>query len=136
MECLFCNIIKGDIPSYKVYEDETAYAFLDINPCSKGHTVVVPKTHYENFTEMPAEEAAALFATVRMIARLVEDAVSADGSNIGLNNKPAAGQAVPHVHVHIIPRFEGDNGGSMHSIVHVPGAGDDLEEMAELLVME
>ncbi|AKB86090.1 HIT family protein [Methanococcoides methylutens] len=136
MECLFCNIIKGDIPSYKVYEDETAYAFLDINPCSKGHTVVVPKTHYENFTEMPAEEAAGLFATVRMIARLVEDAVSADGSNIGLNNKPAAGQAVPHVHVHIIPRFEGDGGGSMHSIVSIPGAGDDLEEMAELLVME
>ncbi|SES62102.1 histidine triad (HIT) family protein [Methanococcoides vulcani] len=136
MECLFCNIIKGEIPSYKVYEDEVAYAFLDINPCARGHTVVVPKAHYENFTEMPAEEAGALFATVRMIARLVEDAVSADGSNIGLNNKPAAGQLVPHVHVHIIPRSEGDGGGSMHSIVSVPGAADDLEEMAELLVME
>ncbi|UGV41961.1 HIT family protein [Methanococcoides orientis] len=136
MDCLFCNIIKGDIPSYKVYEDETAYAFLDINPCSRGHTVVVPKTHYENFTDMPAEEVGTLFATVRMIARLVEDAVSADGSNIGLNNKAAAGQLVPHVHIHIIPRFEEDGGGSMHSIVSVKGAADDLEEMAELLVME
>lgn len=136
MDCLFCNIIKGEIPSYKVYEDEMTYAFLDINPCARGHTVVVPKTHYENFTDMPAEEAGALFATVRMIARLVEDAVSADGSNIGLNNRPAAGQVVPHAHVHVIPRFEEDGGGSMHSIVHVPGAADDLEEIAELLVME
>lgn len=136
MECLFCNIIKGDIPSYKVYEDEMAYAFLDINPCSRGHTVVTLKKHYENFTDMPAEDAGSLFATVKMIAKMVEETVSADGSNIGLNNKPVAGQTVPHVHVHIIPRFEGDNGGSMHSIVADPTAADDLEETAELLVME
>ncbi|ABE52438.1 HIT family protein [Methanococcoides burtonii] len=133
MDCLFCNIIKGKIPSHKIYEDEETYAFLDINPCSRGHTVVVPKKHYDSFTDMPTEDAGSLFATVKMLTGMLEDAMSADGSNVGLNNKAAAGQLVPHVHVHIIPRMNGDNGGSMHSIVSVSDAGNDLEELAERL---
>ncbi|WP_305065217.1 HIT family protein [Methanococcoides sp.] len=98
----------------------------------RGQTVVVPKKHY-SFTDMPTEDAGALFATVKMLTGMIEDAMLADGSNVGLNNKTAAGQLVPHVHVHIIPRMDGDNGGSMHSIVAVSGAGNDLEELAEML---
>lgn len=133
MDCLFCKIIKGEIPSHKIYEDEETFAFLDINPCSRGHTVVVPKKHCDSFTDMSTEDAGALFATVKMLSGMIEDALSTDGSNVGLNNKPAAGQVVPHVHVHIIPRMEDDEGGSMHSIVSVKGADDDMEDVAEIL---
>ena len=136
MDCLFCKIINGDIPSYKIYEDDETYAFLDINPCSKGHTVVVPKKHHDNFTSMPPEDAGSLFATVKMLTGMIEEAVSATGSNVGLNNKPAAGQVVPHVHVHIIPRFDEDGGGSMHSIISSEDAGEELEELAAFMMVE
>ncbi len=133
MDCLFCKIIAGEIPSYRVYEDEFVYAFLDINPTSRGHTVVVPKIHFERFTEMDPEDAGHLFRSVSQVARGVEQILSVPGSNIGINNGQVAGQVVPHVHVHIIPRREGDNGGSMHSIVSAPGDISDLEELADMM---
>ena len=115
MDCIFCKIINGEIPAKIVYEDETSIAFLDIAPCAEGHTVVIPKKHYSKFTDMNENDAGNLFASVKKIASAVEKATDADGSNIGLNNGKAAGQEVPHVHIHIIPRKAGDNGGAIQS---------------------
>lgn len=116
-DCLFCKIIRGDVSSYKVYEDEKVYAFLDIMPCSEGHTVVVPKQHARTFDEMRSEDAADLFRAVSKITKLLKTKLPADGFSIGINVGKAAGQTVMHVHVHIIPRMTNDDGGSLHDII-------------------
>ena len=129
--CIFCKIVSGDIPAKIVYEDDFTIAFLDISPCAEGHTVVIPKKHFELFTDMDDEDAGNLFASVNKVANAVEKALNTDGSNIGLNNGKAAGQEVPHVHVHIIPRKEGDNGGAIQSIVQTNPKIDNLEALKE-----
>ena len=107
-DCIFCKIVAGQIPCTKVYEDATCLVFMDINPISPGHTLVVPKKHYEAITEMPAEEAAALFASIPALAAAVKAALKAEALNVLQNNGRAAGQAVDHLHVHLIPRWAGD----------------------------
>lgn len=129
--CLFCKIISGEIPSKKVYEDDTVFAFLDIYPASEGHTLVAPKKHYSNFTDMSAEDVASLFEAARKITAAVEKAFSAQGSNIGINNGEVAGQEVPHVHVHVIPRKKGDGGRGIKSIVWTEPDITNLERIAE-----
>ncbi len=131
MDCLFCKIISGEIPAKIVYEDDTSIAFLDIAPCAEGHTVVIPKKHYAHFTDMDADDVKDLFASVKKIAIAVEKATEADGSNIGLNNKKAAGQEVPHVHIHIIPRKDGDDGGAIQSIINTYPKTDNLDALKE-----
>jgi len=131
LECIFCKILSGAIPSYKVYEDEFVFAFLDIYPCSEGHTVVLPKKHIERFTQMDVIDAANLFSSVHKISKAVCKSFDLQGMNIGMNVGEVAGQSVPHVHVHIIPRKEGDNGGSMHSIVENNPDTSKLGELAE-----
>ena len=133
MNCLFCKIVAGEIPSYKVYEDDFVYSFLDIYPCSEGHTIVLPKQHFPRFTDMSDEEAGKLFGSVHRVAKVVEKILGIEGANIGINNGEVAGQTVQHVHVHIIPRREGDNGGSMHTIVETKPNTDDLAGLAEKL---
>lgn len=130
MDCLFCKIASGEIPSYKIFEDSFTLAFLDINPISRGHTVVIPKVHFSSFTEMKPEDAALLFSSVNKVTKALLETIDAPAANIGLNNGEIAGQAVPHVHVHIIPRYENDGGGSMHSIVNSEVDTDELEELA------
>ena len=130
-DCLFCKIISGKIPSNKVYEDDAVFAFLDIYPASEGHTLVAPKKHFSKFTDMNAEDVASLFEAARKITAAVEKAFSAEGSNIGINNGEAAGQEVPHVHVHIIPRKKGDGGRGIKSIVWTEPDTTNLEEVAE-----
>lgn len=117
MDCIFCKIINKEIPSYIVWEDEYIFAFLDVHPCSKGHTVVVPKAHFANLWDMNTETFDLVAHGLRATAGRVQARLKPDGMNIGINNGSAAGQAVAHVHWHIIPRYEGDGGGSMHSIV-------------------
>jgi histidine triad (HIT) family protein len=107
-DCIFCKIVAGQIPCTKVYEDATCLVFMDINPISPGHTLVVPKKHYEAITEMPAEEAAALFKPIPALAAAVKAALKAEALNVLQNNGRAAGQAVDHLHVHLIPRWAGD----------------------------
>ncbi|HXK37847.1 MAG TPA: HIT family protein [Candidatus Paceibacterota bacterium] len=107
-DCLFCKIANGNIPSEKIYEDDQTFAFLDINPINRGHTLVIPKRHAENIMTIRKEELAAVMETVRMLAPVIQRAVDADGINIGINNGSAAGQVIFHTHVHIMPRFEGD----------------------------
>lgn len=130
MDCLFCKIVKGEIPSYKVYESADVLAFLDIKPCSKGHTVVIPKKHFATVAEMDEANWQKLNAGLLQAAKKVESVLRPDGLNVGLNNGPAAGQAIAHLHWHIIPRFINDGGGSMHSIVK---SGEvDVEAVAKL----
>ena len=107
-DCIFCKIIRGELPSYKVYEDAKTFAFLDIHPVNAGHTLVVPKNHAHNIFDISAEDWAAVAETVRVLAKAIEKGVDADGVNIAMNNREHAGQVVPHPHVHIIPRFKGD----------------------------
>jgi len=107
-QCLFCVVASGQIPSKKVYEDAETMAFLDINPRNKGHTLVITKKHYETLMDMPEGEAERLFGIVRKVAIAARDAVDAGGINIGQNNGKMAGQMIPHVHFHVIPRFETD----------------------------
>lgn len=107
-DCIFCKIIRGELPNYRVYEDEKTIAFLDIMPVNAGHTLVVPKTHASNIFDITPEDWAAVAETVRILARAIEKGMNADGVNIAMNNREHAGQVVPHPHVHIIPRFKGD----------------------------
>lgn len=106
--CIFCKIIKGEIPSYKVYEDDYTLAFLDIRPVNAGHTLVISKDHFENIYTLPDETLARLSLTVRKIATAARNSLNADGVNIIMNNEAPAGQVIFHAHFHIIPRFEND----------------------------
>jgi len=129
--CIFCKIIKGEIPSHTVYEDDYVLAFLDIHPHAKGHTVVIPKKHIENLKDVGKEDWSNILEGVRQATKRIEEVLKPDGINIGINDKEVAGQVVPHMHWHIFPRFEGDGGGSMHSIIS--NKGDvEVEEVAKL----
>ncbi|MEA3229964.1 MAG: HIT family protein, partial [archaeon] len=108
-----------------------SFAFLDINPSSEGHTVVIPKQHIEKFTDMAPDQAASLFSSVNKVASKVQEALNIQDSNIGINNGKSAGQEVPHVHVHIIPRKEGDGGWAMQAIIQSKSDTGNLEALAE-----
>ncbi len=129
-DCIFCSILEGEIPSYEVYEDHETYAFLDANPLGRGHTLVIPKDHAETLSDVEGG-GAAVFETARKIAPRVADAVDAPAYNLGLNNGEEAGQEVPHAHMHIVPRFEGDGGGPIHALQPSPPSIDD-DEMSEI----
>ena len=107
-DCVFCKIVRGELPSFKVYEDERVIAFLDIRPVNAGHTLVVPKVHSQNIFDIKTEDWMAVAETTRVLALAIEKGTGADGVNIAMNNREHAGQVVPHPHVHIIPRFKGD----------------------------
>ena len=124
-DCIFCRIVDGDIPARSVYEDDDVLAFLDANPLSAGHTLVIPKAHHQALRDVPAALSTAVFETVHDLVGDVEDAVDADAHTVAVNDGPAAGQEVPHTHVHIVPRFEGDGGGPIHAIA---GARPDLSD--------
>ena len=114
-DCLFCKIAKGEIPCSKVFENESILAFLDIFPVNPGHTIVIPKKHYQTFLDFPKRDISSFFIQIQNIARLLKEKLNFDGFNIIQNNFSAAGQVVPHFHYHIIPRFEGDDAILIHS---------------------
>lgn len=103
-DCVFCKIIAGEIPSYKIYEDDSALAFLDIAPVNPGHTLVVSKNHFANMEEIPEEELCRLIKAVKKVGKALKEGLGAEGYNINENNDPVAGQVVPHIHFHIMPR--------------------------------
>lgn len=107
-DCIFCKIVNGQIPSVKVFENEDVIAILDISPLNFGHTLVLPRAHFEFFDDCPDDTLADVVTVCAKVAKAVRNAVSADGYNIVCNNGKAAGQLVGHVHFHIIPRFSGD----------------------------
>jgi len=107
-DCIFCKIIKGELPSYKIYEDDLCLAFLDINPVSFGHTLVVTKEHYQNSSDTPEDVLVHLTKKIKLIAPLILKSVNSEAFNLTMNNGKIAGQLVSHLHWHIIPRFADD----------------------------
>ena len=128
--CLFCKIAKGIIPAEKVYEDDALFAFLDIEPKAPGHTMVIPKAHTENIFDLPDTEVGPFFTAVKRVTRMIEKALTPDGFTLGINQGKAAGQAIDHLHFHIIPRWRNDGGRSLHAVVNNP-AKEKLEALAE-----
>jgi histidine triad (HIT) family protein len=132
MNCVFCRIVARELPAEIVYEDDEVLAFLDIHPMNPGHTLVIPKRHVERLSELPDATARALFSAARRVGLAAQAALGAAGLNLGLNDGRVAGQAIPHLHLHVVPRFPGDGGGSIHSIL--PVRRDlDLSEIAKKL---
>jgi histidine triad (HIT) family protein len=123
--CIFCEIVKGNIPCTKVYEDDAILAFMDIGPVVKGHTLVIPKAHHNPITNTPVELLQKLIAVVQQIARAQLTGLDADGVNISQANGETAGQIVPHLHFHVIPRFAADG----HHWNWIPHKYDNSIEM-------
>lgn len=106
--CIFCKIVAGEIPSQKVYEDENTMAFLDIAPVNYGHTLIIPKKHYKNLEEIDENTLVQVIKTVKKVGQAIKKGMDVKGYNVMENNDPVAGQVVPHIHFHIIPRLESD----------------------------
>jgi len=108
-DCIFCKIVRGELPSSKIYEDDKTLAFLDIHPTSPGHALIIPKAdNTEDIFDVSTEDWAATTETARKVAHAVVKGMKADGVNITMNNRAHAGQVIFHPHIHIIPRFKGD----------------------------
>ncbi len=106
--CIFCKIIAGEIPSATVYEDDDVKAILDVNPAARGHVIVLPKKHASDVFSIPDEDLSKAICVAKKVAAALKEAYKCDGVNILQNNGEAAGQTVFHLHIHVIPRFEGD----------------------------
>ncbi|KGR79971.1 HIT family protein [Ureibacillus manganicus] len=109
-DCIFCKIVDGSIPSTKIYEDDHVYAFMDVAPLTKGHTLLVPKQHVKDLFEMPEEVARNLYAAAPKIANAIKSAFNPQGMNTINNNGSFAGQTVFHYHLHFIPRYDETDG--------------------------
>ena len=107
-ECLFCKIVKGEIPATKTYEDDNFIGFLDISPKSEGHTVIIPKNHFRNLLDMPASLGNEMLEAVKKVALELIKNGKAEGFNLIVNNEPSSGQVVFHAHLHVIPRKKDD----------------------------
>ncbi len=108
MDCIFCKIVKGEIPSLKVFEDDRVFAFMDINPLNDGHLLVIPKVHATNIFDITEADFLAVTSATHKLAAAVKKALNPDGINLLQLNGEAANQVVPHLHVHIVPRWSGD----------------------------
>jgi len=128
-DCIFCKIASGEIPCYKVYEDQFTVAFLDIHPHCKGHTVVIPKIHVMNTFDLSDAQLQQYFFSVQKTMKRIQKVLDPEGYNVGWNHGTAGEQIVPHLHVHILPRYYNDGGGSIHSIIKNPG-NESVEEVA------
>lgn len=121
-ECLFCRIVTGEIPSKKVFEDEEVYVFLDIFPANPGHSLIIPKSHYQDIFDTPSHLYAKLAATAQKIAQLLQSKLDAEGVTILQANKEAGWQTVFHLHMHVIPRYTGDK---LHKPWDIESASED-----------
>ena len=130
--CVFCAIAAGEIPCFKVYEDDLVLAYLDISPFAEGHTLVIPKDHTTGLLDTPPETLRNMIVRVQKVAAHLKDALPCDGFNILQNNGPAAGQTVPHLHFHIVPRL-GSGVAADISFANHPGDMDHLKALAERL---
>lgn len=120
MDCLFCKIANRQLSAEVIYEDDAATGVLDIHPRAPGHTMVLPKVHAANILELPEENMGSIFIAVKNTTALLERSLLPHGFTIGINHGTVSGQTIEHVHIHIIPRFRGDGGGSIHSVVNNP----------------
>lgn len=107
-ECIFCKIVKGEIPSFKVFENDKVFCFLDINPLTKGHTLVIPKEHYENVFDIPEIDLKEIISVAKKLSAKIKETLDADGVNLVNASGEAAEQDVFHFHLHIVPRYRND----------------------------
>jgi histidine triad (HIT) family protein len=126
-ECLFCRIAAGLLPAEKVYESAAAVAFLDIMAAARGHTLVIPRAHAATLSELPDDAVGPLFVAVKAVMAKLDRALHPPAFNVGWNHGRGAGQHVPHLHVHLLPRFEPGGAG-----VQLLGEGGDSRELATL----
>jgi histidine triad (HIT) family protein len=120
MKCIFCKVAHEGKEN-AIYENSAAVAVLDIHPLAPGHAIVLPKAHAETLLDLPDQEINPVFQAVKKTTKLLKKALAPDGFTIGINHGSVAGQAIDHLHIHIIPRFKGDGGGSIHTIVKNTG---------------
>jgi histidine triad (HIT) family protein len=130
MDCIFCKIVDGEIPCTKVFEDDRVLAFMDINPLNEGHLLVIPKSHAATIFEIHEKDFAAVTAVTHKIAGAVQKALNPEGINVLQLNGKAANQVVPHLHVHIVPRWSGD-GLTISQWEIVPGDMEKISNVAE-----
>lgn len=126
-DCVFCKIVSGDIPSNTIYENSEFKVIMDASPAAKGHVLVLPKEHYKDIYDIDAETAGKLFQLAAVVARALKEVLNCDGLNILQNNGVIAGQTVFHFHMHLIPRYEGDD-----VTVKWEGHSMDADEMDQL----
>jgi histidine triad (HIT) family protein len=129
MDCIFCKIIAGEIPCFKLYEDDASLAFMDINPANEGHALVIPKEHYADVHAVSNEALASTVVTAKKIAAALDKTLGPDGMNLIQCNGPAAAQSVLHFHMHVLPRRQGD--GLTLNWGLEPGDMDAIGELAE-----
>jgi histidine triad (HIT) family protein len=127
--CVFCAIVAGEAPAHVVYEDADTIAFMDINPATDGHLLVIPRTHAPDLWSLPEDEGVAVFRSVRRVAHAMRDGLRPDGLNVLQSNGRAALQTVFHYHVHLIPRYHGD--GIHVPLMRAPGDRSRLAEFAQ-----
>ena len=126
-QCIFCKIVRGEIPCHEIYSDDNVLAFLDIAPVAPGHALVIPKAHHATLFDIPAELGSRLTQALQTVGRAVMQTTRADGINVGMNINEAAGQLVFHAHYHLIPRFKDDG---LELWPQTPA--DDHEQLAKL----
>ncbi|AMM40103.1 HIT family hydrolase, diadenosine tetraphosphate hydrolase [Candidatus Desulfofervidus auxilii] len=134
-DCIFCKIIQGEIPATKVYEDEKVLAFMDINPLNDGHTLIVPKRHAETIFEIDPQDLIATIKVAQKLAIAIKKALDSDGMIVVQLNNKAAGQMVPHLHIHLIPRWEND-GLQIGKWEMKPGDMEKIKDIAEKIKKE
>ena len=132
-ECVFCKIVKGEIPSFKVYEDDRVYAFADINPVSDGHTLIIPKAHAENLGEIAEVDLMAIHRVSQKIYRAMRTALGADGVALVQANGKSVNQVVMHYHLHLIPRKDSESRLKVTNWELVPGDMDAIKAVSEKL---
>lgn len=130
--CIFCKIIKGDIPSNAIYEDDDFKVILDVGPVAEGHSLILPKKHYQDFYELPEELAVKTIKLAKKLVPQITEALKCDGFNILQNNKEVADQSVPHYHMHLIPRYEG--GQKLFSYTPLEISADRMKEIKDTIV--
>lgn len=133
MECLFCKIAGGAIPAEVIYEDDSVMGLLDINPKAPGHSFLIPKKHRETILDLDESETGHMFVAVANVTALLKKALAPDGFTIGINQGRASGQTIDHLHVHVIPRWLNDRGGSIHSVVS-NAPQESVHEMKERIL--
>ncbi|KXA91230.1 hypothetical protein AKJ57_02025 [candidate division MSBL1 archaeon SCGC-AAA259A05] len=128
--CIFCKIVDGKIESEKIYETASIISFLDINPKAPGHSLVIPKEHVEILTELEDELACEIFKVTKRVEEMLKESLDADAFTIGINDGKAAGQEIPHLHINVLPRFMGNGGKPIHSVVKNPPK-EEVPKIAE-----
>lgn len=132
MDCIFCKIANKNLPGLIIAENENFVCLLDIKPHSAGHSLVIPKKHIANLTDLPENLAEDLISIIKKVILKISEKLSTKDFNIGINEGKLAGRVIEHLHIHIIPRYHNDRGGSIHSIVYNPPK-QSVEEIYRLL---